>query len=132
VPARDGLIGWSRPAPVRDQEEPAEENGELVCRIVEDRNGGLHIIDAGRLRLRARRAKDGTLEIRHEAEEGATGDEADPDIVGTNPGTGGDPALATGRTGDALAAWHRSGRSEFHMGGLAELQRRLDAHYATR
>jgi hypothetical protein len=33
---------------VRDQEEPEEENGgKLMCRIVEDRNGGLHVLDAG-------------------------------------------------------------------------------------
>jgi hypothetical protein len=132
VPVRDGLIGWSRTAArVRDQEEPEEENGgKLICRIVEDKNGGLHVLDAGRMRLRARRAKDGTLEIfRHEGEAEETDDAADPDIVGSNPGTGGDPATATGRTGDALAEW-RSGRSEFHMRGLAEYQRKLDEHYA--
>jgi hypothetical protein len=130
---RDGsVIGWTRPvARVRDQEEPEEENGgKLVCRIVEDKNGNMHVLDAGKLRLRARRGRDGTLEIRHLSEE--TGDEADPDIVGEHPGLGGDPAAAVGRTGDALAAWHRSGRSEFHAAALSEYQRKLDEHYSAR
>jgi hypothetical protein len=134
---RDSLIGWTRPVHgTRDQEAPEEENGgKLVCRIVEDRNGGLHIMDAGRLRLRARRAKDGTLEIRHEGEtEGPeTGDQADPDVVGTSPATGGDPALAAGRTGDnALAQWYRTNRPEFHTRALSEYQRKLDEHYGAR
>jgi hypothetical protein len=129
VPARDGLIGWTRPVRVRDQEE--EPEGELVCRIVEDKNGGLHVLDSGRLRLRARRSKDGVLEIHHSGEE--TDDaRPNPDVTGTGPALGGDPAAATGRTGDALAAWHRSGGRSDHMAGLAALQRKIDEHYGTR
>jgi hypothetical protein len=78
--------------------------------------------------LRIKRGRDGALEIRHLAEE--TTDEADPDVVGERPGLGGDPALAAGRTGDgALAAWARTGRSEFHTAGLAELQQKINQHY---
>src|SRR5262245_54767937 len=115
----------SGPGRARDQEQEAEpEGGRLVCRIVEDRAGNLHIVDAGRLRLRARRARDGrTVEIfRHEGEE--TEDQADPEIVGTAPGLSGDPARAA--AADALTNYRRTGRPEFHMGGLAEYQRRLD------
>jgi hypothetical protein len=122
---RDGVIGWTRPAArVRDQPEQEEENGKL----------NLHIMDAGRLRLRARRAKDGTLELRHESEaEETQNDAADPDVVGTSPATGGDPATAAGRTSDnALAQWRRTNRAEFHMAGLAEYQRKLDDHYGQR
>jgi hypothetical protein len=121
---------------VRDQEEPEEENGgRLVCRIVEDKSGNMHVLDSGRMRLRARRAKDGTLEIfRHEGEGEETGDASDPDVVGEHPGLGNDPALAArgGRTGDALAAWHRSGGRSDHMAGLAALQRKIDEHYGAR
>jgi hypothetical protein len=47
--------------------------------------------------------------------------------------TGGDPATATGRTGDnALSAWSKTGSSQYHMAGLAELQRKLDEHYGAR
>jgi hypothetical protein len=111
----------------RDQgQEPDEgESGRLVCRIVEDRNGNLHIMAAGRLRLRARRNKDGVLEIRHEGEE--TGDQADPDITGTYPVLGGDPPRAA--TGDALSRYLVTGRPELHMPSLAAYQKRLNDYY---
>jgi hypothetical protein len=116
----------------RDQEgEGEEEAGRLICRVIEGRDGNMHIVDAGRLRLRARRSKDGTLEIRHhedDPDDEQTGDAADPDVVGTYPGIGGDPAKAAA-TGDALARFARTGKPEHHMAALSDYQRRLDEFY---
>jgi hypothetical protein len=133
VPARDGLIGWTRPVRVRDQEEPPAEpeGGRLLCRLIEGRDGNFHAIDDRGRRFGVKRARDGSLEIRHLESEGSA-DEADPDVTGTGPALGGDPAAATGRTGDALADWHRTNGSEHHMGALAELQRKIDEHYGAR
>jgi hypothetical protein len=128
--------------PGRDQDPEEENGGKLVCRIVEDRNGSLHIMDAGRARLRARRATDGTLEIHHlpDQEEDPTGDEGaeapaengDPrfQVTGERPPGGADPQR-TG-VGDGLSRYMRTGRSEDHMGALAAYQARLDAHYNRR
>jgi hypothetical protein len=124
---------------IRDQEEPEpdESDGELICRLMEGRDGNFMGHDAKGRALRIRRAKDGALEIRHLGE--PAGDEADPafgagaspDVVGTYPGGGGDPAKAAraSATGDAMAKFAQTGRSEFHMPGLAAYQKRLDDHY---
>jgi hypothetical protein len=82
--------------------------------------------DAKGRSLRIKRGRDGALEIRHSPE---TGDEADPDIVGSYPGAGGDPARATGRTGDAMSAYLAHPRPENHMRALAAYQKRLDDFY---
>ena len=37
---------------VRDQDPDQEEGGKLVCRIVEDARGNMHVMDAGRLATR--------------------------------------------------------------------------------
>src|SRR5262249_26488187 len=102
--------------------------GRLVCRIVEDRAGNLHIVDSGRLRLRARRARDRTVEIFRHAEGEETGDEADPDVVGTGPALGGDPARAAS-TGDALSYFRRTQDPTKHMPALAAYQKQLDDFY---
>jgi hypothetical protein len=129
--ARDGhVIGWARPAAarVRDQDPEQESEGELICRLMEGRDGNWAGHDARGRVLRIKRGRDGALEIRHAAEE-ASADEADPAVVGMSPATGKDPATAA--TGDnALSAWSKTGSPQFHLGALAEYQKKLDEHYA--
>ena len=84
----------------RDQECEEGPEGELLCRIMQTGTDTWAGHDGRGRSLRIKRGRDGALEIRHIAE---TEDEADPDIVGTYPGAGGDPARAAGRTGDAPA-----------------------------
>jgi hypothetical protein len=93
------------PIPPTDQE--GEPVGELICRIMEGRNGNFMGVDARGRVLQVRRAKHGALELRQIGEPAS--DEAAPDIVGEYHGAIGDPARTAGRTGDALSQFQASG-----------------------
>lgn len=124
----------SRAVRVRDQEGEGEEpEGELLCRLMEGRDGNFMGHDAKGRVLRVKRGRDGALEIRHLAE---TGDQADPDVVGSHPGAGAgavawgrgaDPASAA--TGDGFSRYVKTAKWEHHGAALTAYQKRLDAYY---
>ena len=127
------MIGLGRTVPVRSRDQEAEQEepeGELICRVMQTGADSWAGHDSKGRVLRIKRGRDGALEIRHAAE---TEDDADPDIVGTYPGAGGDPARATGRTGDgAMARFARTGDWAHHGAALAEYQRKIDAYYGNK
>jgi len=128
--ARDAVGVRCSPVRDRDQMMPAdpegEPDGELICRLMEGRNGAWIGHDGKGRILRIKRAKDGALEIRHVGER--AGDNADPDIVGAYPATGVDPGQVA-RTGDAMSEYQRTQDPTKHMAALGAYQARLNEYY---